>query len=169
MVSPREGSTVTVIVALPETFGAGVTVTLYNASNVAVGTTTTDGSGYYHFTELDAGDYTLEFPVTLGSGYVLASQDAGTEAGDSDANETTGRTTTIPLLAGANNADVDAGYTSPFASIGDFVWKDLNGDGIQGSGEPGIGGVEVILLSGGTPIGSTLSPPAMTPSRAGST
>ena len=31
------------------------------------------------------------------------------------------------------------------ASVGDFVWNDLNGNGIQDSGEPGLGGVTVSL------------------------
>jgi len=32
-------------------------------------------------------------------------------------------------------------------SIGDFVWNDLNGDGVQDPGEPGIEGVAVVLLN----------------------
>ncbi|MCO6450571.1 MAG: DUF11 domain-containing protein [Caldilineales bacterium] len=35
--------------------------------------------------------------------------------------------------------------TSLGASIGDFIWDDLDGDGLQDAGEPGIGGVQVIL------------------------
>jgi len=37
--------------------------------------------------------------------------------------------------------------------IGDFVWNDLNGNGCQDVGEPGIAGVQVVLYSGacGTP------------------
>ena len=31
------------------------------------------------------------------------------------------------------------------AALGNFVWKDVNGDGIQDLGEPGIGGVVVQL------------------------
>jgi hypothetical protein len=41
-------------------------------------------------------------------------------------------------------------------SIGDFVWDDLNGDGIQDAGEPGIAGVLVTLYDAGlTPIAAT--------------
>lgn len=36
----------------------------------------------------------------------------------------------------------------PLASIGDFVWHDLNGNGIQDAGEPGIDGVTVNLYDG---------------------
>lgn len=35
------------------------------------------------------------------------------------------------------------------ASIGDFVWKDLNGNGRQDAGEPGISGIKVYLYDGG--------------------
>lgn len=36
------------------------------------------------------------------------------------------------------------------ASLGDFVWDDLNGDGIQDVGEPGLANVTVNLLLNGT-------------------
>lgn len=35
------------------------------------------------------------------------------------------------------------------AALGDFVWEDLDADGIQDAGEPGIGGVTVNLLTPG--------------------
>ena len=38
--------------------------------------------------------------------------------------------------------------TVPSASIGDYVWEDLDFDGIQDAGEPGIPGVKVELLGG---------------------
>ncbi|MCL4394698.1 MAG: carboxypeptidase regulatory-like domain-containing protein, partial [Chloroflexi bacterium] len=34
-----------------------------------------------------------------------------------------------------------------YGSIGDFVWNDLNGNGVQDAGEPGVGGVTVNLLN----------------------
>ncbi|MGB1142085.1 MAG: SdrD B-like domain-containing protein, partial [Halioglobus sp.] len=47
-------------------------------------------------------------------------------------------------------------------NLGDFVWNDLNGDGVQDGGEPGINGVTVYLdlngngtLDGGEPTQST--------------
>lgn len=36
--------------------------------------------------------------------------------------------------------EVQTGFT---ASIGDFVWSDVDGDGVQDAGEPGLAGVEV--------------------------
>ena len=49
--------------------------------------------------------------------------------------------------AADNFDDADFGYQDPgTASIGDFVWNDLNGDSIQDGGEPGIVGVTVRLI-----------------------
>jgi hypothetical protein len=41
------------------------------------------------------------------------------------------------------------------ASLGDFVWDDLNADGIQG-GEPGLSGV-VVMLYDGNLVGTTMT------------
>ncbi len=61
-----------------------------------------------------------------------------------------------PALSGINkdNNTIDAGLFSPKGSIGDFVWKDLNDNGQQNAGEPGVNGVKVILWKavGGVPV-----------------
>lgn len=42
------------------------------------------------------------------------------------------------------------------ASLGDLVWNDLDGDGLQDAGEPGVGGVTVLLFDANSaPLGST--------------
>ena len=134
----------------------GVTVNLYNNLGVLVGTTTTDSVGYYHFSDLDPGTYSVGFPTTLGNGHVLTTANNVLDNVDSDANTTTGKTTTIVLTAGQNYTDFDAGYVSPLASLGDYVWLDLDKDGQQDVGEPGVQGVTVTLLnSSGTAIGTT--------------
>ncbi len=53
-----------------------------------------------------------------------------------------------------NNNTIDAGLFSPKGTIGDFVWKDLNDNGQQNAGEPGVNGVKVILWKavGGVPV-----------------
>lgn len=138
---------------------ANVIVTLYNATGVAVGTDVTDGNGFYYFHDLQPGDYSVGFPASVLPGYVLTNSDVGgDDAKDSDANTTTGRTSVTTLVAGENDPTWDAGYTSPFASLGNFVWKDLNRDGIQQPGEPGIAGVVVTLYNAqGTAIGTTVT------------
>ena len=133
---------------------ANVIVNLYDASGNLVGTDVTDAEGYYTFTDLQPGDYTVGFPMNVGDGLVISPADQGTDdALDNDASQTTGRSGTITLAAGQNITNVDAGYNSPFASLGNFVWQDLNRDGIQQPGEPGIVGVDVTLykIVSGTP------------------
>ncbi|MBK7608862.1 MAG: hypothetical protein IPI18_17550 [Saprospiraceae bacterium] len=44
----------------------------------------------------------------------------------------------------------DLGLYAP-AAIGNFVWHDLNANGIQDPGEPGISGVSVSLSGGPSP------------------
>jgi uncharacterized repeat protein (TIGR01451 family) len=70
------------------------------------------------------------------------------------ASETTGET---DLVSGPNNQGnsdkfanmtLDLGFIPP-AHIGDTVYFDLNGNGIQDGNEPGINGVEVFLVEAG--------------------
>lgn len=127
----------------------GVTVTLYAADGTTVlGTTTTDALGYYQFTNLNAGTYVVGFSG-LPAGYVFGTKDAGSDdAKDSDADGVTGKTGPVTLLAGQINTTIDAGArnTATLAKLGDRVWNDVNGNGFQDSGEPGIPGVSVFLL-----------------------
>jgi protocatechuate 3,4-dioxygenase beta subunit len=135
----------------------GVTVTLYDAANTAIKLAVTDANGNYLFTDLAAGNYTVGFS-NIPQGFTFTTQGAGTAATGSDANVATGRTATLVLAAGQTNLDVDAGIRSMMAgtaSIGNRVWNDLNNNGIQDAGEPGIQGVTVELLDAtGNPIDS---------------
>ena len=54
----------------------------------------------------------------------------------------------------------DFGYTRPGA-IGDFVWYDADGDGIQDVGEPGIANVTLDLYRGGVKAGQHRAPMRM--------
>ncbi|MEP7134943.1 MAG: SdrD B-like domain-containing protein, partial [Chloroflexota bacterium] len=122
-----------------------VSVELFNAAGVSQGTTTTNASGAYNFTGLTPGDYYVVF--TVPAGYTLSPQDQGVnDAVDSDANPLTGRTATTTLTAGENDLTWDAGLYQK-ASLGDFVWNDLNANGIQDAGETGIANVGVELFN----------------------
>ena len=135
-----------------ETGVAGVKVSLLNASGVAVGSPlTTDANGNYLFTNLTPGTYSIQFDkTTLPTGYVFTTQNAAgsTVANDSNANTSTGKTTTTVLTSGQSDKSWDAGIFNNVtkATIGDFVWDDTNGNGIQDAGEKGISGVSVKLL-----------------------
>ncbi len=131
---------------------AGLDVNLIDAGGAIVATDTTDASGAYQFTGVVPGDYTVEV-VAPGFSFVSANVGAD-DTVDSDVIPATGVTPTISLGSGESNTTVDAGVEP--ATIGDYVWDDLNGDGVQDAGEPGILGVSVNLLdSGGVVIAST--------------
>ena len=53
------------------------------------------------------------------------------------------------VLEGNSSGNFTTEACPPLGSIGDRVWHDLNANGIQDEGEPGIEGVEVSLFVGG--------------------
>ncbi|MBB65132.1 MAG: hypothetical protein CMO81_08715, partial [Waddliaceae bacterium] len=126
---------------------SGATVNLYNSTGTTLlQTTTTDANGVYSFT-VDAGNYVLEFVTP--SGFVAPTHyQVSPFFVDSDANRTTGRTTVINMPSGGTINNIDAGFvTDSSSSISDFVWNDVNGNGIQDFNEPGIDGVVVDLYN----------------------
>ncbi len=153
----------------------GVTVTLYTngvdglpgtADDVRVGVTTTDNNGAYVFVGLADGNYNVGF-TNLPAGFTFTDQNkAGSTAADgSDANTASGRTTTYALdptsasATAVNDPTVDGGLISTRAALGNFVWLDTNGDGVQDVTEKGISGVTVILYAtdGTTVLASTIT------------
>ncbi|HWQ19359.1 MAG TPA: SdrD B-like domain-containing protein [Methanotrichaceae archaeon] len=135
-----------------ETGIAGIGVDLLK-SGAPQDTATTDSAGHYTFAGLTPGSYSLKF--NLPAGYVFSAPIQGTDrAADSDADESLGRTAEIQLRSGQADDTVDAGMHKP-ASIGDLLWKDVNANGIQDSGEPGMPGVLVKLFKSGASVGAT--------------
>jgi gliding motility-associated-like protein/uncharacterized repeat protein (TIGR01451 family) len=126
-----------------------VTVVLFDATGNPIDTTVTSSAGFYSFTDLTPGDYSVRFIVsTIPSGYQPTGQDQGNDALDSDGNSI-GQTVVINLEAGENDLTWDFGITPILGSIGNFVWHDIDQDGTQDSGEPGIPDVKVILYGPG--------------------
>ena len=124
---------------------SGVTVNLYNCLDTLMATTTTDDDGFYVFDSLMPGDYYVEFEAP--DGHVFTSADAGDDdVLDSDADEATGMTACVTVGAGEENRTLDAGLVA-FGAIGDYVWEDMDMDGIQDAGEPGFEGVTVNLMA----------------------
>ncbi|MDF1694847.1 MAG: SdrD B-like domain-containing protein, partial [Saprospiraceae bacterium] len=120
-----------------------------------------DVNGLYLFDRLLPGEYIITFETSAdinGVSYNLTfeNQDGndvddtdsvantGDSNNDSDADENTGESYVINLIGGEDEREIDAGYYE-LASIGDFVWEDLDADGIQDDNEPGIEGVVVTL------------------------
>jgi hypothetical protein len=99
--------------------------------------TTTNALGQYFFSNLPGGTYTVRVvTTTLPTGI--------NQTYDLDGATPTPHAATAPLTTGTTRTDVDFGYRGT-ASIGDRVWLDRNGDGVQDAGEPGLSGVIVYL------------------------
>ena len=120
----------------------------------------TDMDGRWSVEGMEAGEYFLkaEFP----EGYVpVEPGDVRlTEGGQVSLMETihgrTGESGAITLRMGTDLLDLNVGSVAP-GSLGDLVWLDENGDGLQDSGDGGIPGVTVHLWRNGEEIASTVT------------
>ena len=151
---------------LGDTGVAGVKVILYKADGVTkVDEVTTDVNGKYLFDSLLTDTYKVKFILPSGQTF-SPSKVTGTgftDTNDSDAG-TDGFTSVISIDVDKtgkdkDNFDVDAGLIGNVGSIGDFVFRDDNSNGIQDAGEPGIGGLTVNLYKGGVFFTSTTTDP----------
>ena len=146
----------------------GISVTLYKVGaggqlaliqSATTGAKPTTGElGWYGFGGT-AGDGSGSYVVkaAIPTGYRVTRQNYGADVQDSDFRDEAGTAVSDPFGLTPQyinpydyyvNYDIDAGFTKALpAAVGDFVWQDLNNDGQQTSGEPGVGGV-VVRLSG---------------------
>jgi len=103
--------------------------------------------GWYQFVTLPEDTYYVCFDPP--PNYNITAQDVGgNEALDSDVNPNTLCTSPVFLPADTHNPDLDLGLIGPLAGLGNYVWWDLNSDGIQN--EPvdyGVNGVTVNLYA----------------------
>lgn len=137
------------------------------ATTVTASGFTVNPVGFYQFTNLGAGNYyvkvnTSTLPLSGGNPVPLTSDPdrdgvpvgntsfPGLPAGD-DADSL------VTVSLGGNYSGADFGY-QPSGAIGDFVWLDLDQDGVQDSGEPGIPGVAVTITNGVTTYNATTDP-----------
>ncbi len=160
-----------------ETPFEGVTVRLYNAAgDTLLQQTLTDSNGFYRFDGLDPDStflvrldnpadfnstgplygYSLTQTNVNDSSVALGSDDADDNdaayngAGDPEITAATGPVTGVDLPADPSEYPTyDFGFWQP-ASIGDYVWYDLDGFGDQNpTGEDGAEGVTVTLMDPG--------------------
>ncbi|HCX9225405.1 TPA: MSCRAMM family adhesin SdrD, partial [Staphylococcus aureus] len=118
---------------------SGVTVTLKDENGNVLKTVTTDADGKYKFTDIDNGNYKVEF--TTPEGYTPTTVTSG-----SDIEKDSNGLTTTGVINGADNMTLDSGfYKTPKYNLGNYVWEDTNKDGKQDSTEKGISGVTVTL------------------------
>lgn len=133
---------------------AGVEVQLRHTDNTLIRSVLTDAQGYYSFTGHDDPPM-CEVPyvisvVTPGS---LAPTAAGAGTSETDSDNPAG---TLVVASDtdfdkfAENLTIDFGFVQPIecnAAIGDLVFLDANGDGIQNAGDSGLPNI-VLTLSG---------------------
>ena len=127
---------------------------------------TTSITGSYQFTNLLPGDYIVQ--VTPPAGYALSPNDqVGTDQTDSDGVQvgTVIQSPVVNLAVGAETADgdtddnndptIDFGFYQPL-SLGNYVWHDVDADGVQGGAtDVAIPGATVELFAttdGGTTL-----------------
>ncbi len=137
----------------------GIIVELHAADGTLISTTVTSDGGQYLFTGLEPGDYFLVFINPLEEGIWTIANVGSDDTVDSDAatNVTDARgpaqqTETFTLEAGDIDLRWDAGLIglsgAGSATVGNFVWNDLNQNGLQdGGAETGVAGVTVRLFT----------------------
>jgi hypothetical protein len=129
----------------------GVTVTVKTPDGTVVGTMTTDPNGKYLFDKLPDGEFAVCFDratlPTQYADYQLTKPNAGDDGADSDADMVTWCTPPVTLSADhPEDLTVDAGIVEPTNRIGDYVWIDRDGNGLQDPGEKPAADVPVVLL-----------------------
>lgn len=131
----------------------GTTVTLLGVDDLGApvsGSTTTDGTGAYAFTNLRPGSYTIT--ETQPSGYLDGKDTQGTPGNGAASNDVFA---TIGLAAGVNGVNNNFGELLP-ASLAGFVYVDANNDGVFQGTETPISGATV-KLSGVDDLGAPVS------------
>ena len=141
-----------------------ITVTLYSTATqqpvdvdvagVAITPQKTTTQGSYLFENLPPGGYYVRFDVDdLPAGFVVTAPNSGeNDEIDSDASPSTGESAPTGFMAvGAESLHMDMGiYELEGVRVGDFVWHDLNNNGLQESGEPGVPNIGVTLYNSAT-------------------
>lgn len=120
----------------------GIEVTLSDETGTPIDQKLTDATGKYSFDNLPVGTYNIHF--TIPQTYIATRLQNGAQDQDSDATGN-GTVAAIILPLGIDNKDIDAGLT-PAIEVGDFVWEDMNYNGIQDVGEPGLPSIAVKAL-----------------------
>lgn len=128
---------------------AGVVLTITKADGSAVldvdgkavSTTITDADGKYSFDNLPPGQYIVT--VTPPPGAITTAPEVG---GNREKNSSNGSATSVNLTTdGQRDPTLDFGFYLPSVSVGNFVWRDVKGDGYQNRKDKGLAGFKLTL------------------------
>ena len=127
---------------------SGIAVKLYDEHDSYLATTTTNATGHYEFENLYESVYRVDFSIPYT--YYLSDYKIGSDATvDIDYSDMEGdnliATAYVNLTTETAPRNIDAGLYKTI-TIGDFVWDDINLDGVQSPAESGIGNVRLELF-----------------------
>lgn len=121
---------------------AAVTVTLLDGAGQAMQTVETDGAGRYRFDGVPPVLCSVHF--ALPEAYIFTSPaEGGSVVPQMDSIQ--GATEPMRMEMGMKAEGIDAGALR-HTRIGDLVWLDRNGNGLQDTEEPGLAGMHVDLI-----------------------
>ena len=142
----------------------GIVVQLWNgAKTQLIDQTATNASGIYALTAPTPGSYRVRVVLpSAGDQFSPKDNAAAGDQQDSDINPSGASLGFTDVVTFASNlisiTTIDAGLlifrtptptrTPTPINVGNFVWDDLDGDGRQDAGEPGLGGIVVQLWNG---------------------
>ncbi len=142
---------------------SGITVQLWNGPRTdLIDTTQTNANGNYTLVAPTPGDYRIRVVLPSAVDSFSPKDAIADDTDDSDINPgglTAGFTDVITLASNVISiTSIDAGIvrfrtptptrTPTPINIGNFVWDDLDSDGVQDAGEPGVANVTVQLWNG---------------------
>ncbi len=134
---------------------ADTLVSLYEGNNLhtPVKTILTGEDGAYRFEQLMPGDYRIG--AALPQGYLFVKpHDERLQSGEAVSivtDITAGLGDTFALNMGQDQESLNIGAVKT-GKLGDFAWLDENGNGLQDAGEPGIPGLNVVLIQEGQQV-----------------
>ncbi|MFS3130110.1 SdrD B-like domain-containing protein [Nocardioides sp. Bht2] len=118
-------------------------------NNMPVQNVTTAANGKYLFELLPVLAAGEKYEVTIVSkpatldGYLPTTPGTSNGTGANDSSTASAVTVLDLTSGGKQDLTLDFGFAKPYVSVGDYVWIDVDRDGIQDAGEPGI---EDVLL-----------------------
>ena len=138
----------------------GITVRLMDGTGSVIASRVSGTDGRYSFDGLTAGSYSLDATVPEDQ-YMVRPDDWRLTDGVASCvmaavDGSYGRSAVFQVRMGRHLLEQDVGAVGK-GSLGDRVWLDLNGNGLEDSGEDGIPGIRVQLTLDGAVLAETVT------------